>query len=360
MKKRVASVYLCSFGWAKIVNIDRKNDRDHTMEYKDYYKTLGVSKSADQNEIKKAYRKLARQYHPDMNPDDTGSEEKFKEVNEAYEVLSDPQKREKYDRFGAQWQQYERRGGSPGDFDWSQWTTQPGGGYGRTVTQEELEQILGGGLGGGFGGLGGFSDFFETLFGGGRVRHPGAAGGRAAGSQRVRMQRGRDSEQRIQISLEDAFRGTSVSLQWDDGRRIQAKIPPGVKTGSRVRLSGQGQASPTGGQSGDLFLKIYVRPHKKIKRDGDDLKVDVPVDLYTALLGGTAKVQGIDRSVELTIPPETPNDKTFRLRGLGMPNLRNPKQRGNLYATVKVQLPTPLSEEEKKLFAKLRAQRNNK
>ena len=194
------------------------------MEYKDYYKTLGVGKKADQNEIKKAYRKLARQYHPDMNPDDKNAEERFKEVNEAYEVLSDPQKREKYDRFGAQWQQYERRGGRPGDFDWSQWTSQPGGGYGRTVTPEELEQILGGGLGGAFGGMGGFSDFFETLFGGGMGRRAGG-GGRPGSSQQARVQRGRDSEQRVQISLEEAFYGTTVSLQWDGGRMPPPDFP---------------------------------------------------------------------------------------------------------------------------------------
>jgi curved DNA-binding protein len=268
-------------------------------------------------------------------------------------VLSDPEKREKYDRFGSQWQQYARSGGRPQDFDWSQWTTQPGGrGYGRTVTPEELEQILGGGLGGSFGGgLGGFSDFFEALFGGG---FGGAAPGAGARRRTVRAQRGRDNEQNVQISLEEAFRGTAIQLTWEDGRRIEAKIPPGVRTGSRVRLSGQGGASRTGGQPGDLYLKIYVRPHRTFKRDGDDLKISVPVDLYTALLGGKVSVQTIDRAVDLTIPPETPNGKTFRLRGLGMPNLRDSKKRGNLYATIKVQLPKELSEKEKKLFEELR------
>lgn len=321
------------------------------MDYKDYYRILGVSKDAKQEDIKKAYRKLARKYHPDVNPGDKSAEEKFKEVNEAYEVLSDPAKREKYDRFGAYWQQYTRSGGQPQDFDWSQWTAQPSGRtYTRTVTPEELEQIFGGAFGrsagSDFGGMGGFSDFFEMLFGnlGGSVR-------RGAGT---RSTRAGDTEQPVQISLEDAYRGTTVSLQWEDGRRIEAKIPPGVKTGSRIRLSGQGRASPSGGQPGDLYLKIEVLPHPTFTREGDDLKITLPVDLYTALLGGEVKVPTLDRPVDLTIPPETANGKVFRLRGLGMPNLKNPQERGNLYVTVQVQLPRNLSQKEKELFRQLR------
>lgn len=321
------------------------------MDYKDYYQILGVSKSADKEELKKAFRKLARKYHPDVNPGDKASEEKFKEVNEAYEVLSDPHKREKYDQFGAQWQQYSRSGGRPEDFDWSQWRAGPGGGaYTRTVTQEEFEQMFGGGFGD-MGGLGGFSDFFETLFGGMGQR---ASGGRQGRAGARRTQAGRDAEQAVEISLEEAFSGTSIGLQWEGGRRIEARIPPGVKTGSRIRLGGQGGAGLGGGPAGDLYLKIQVRPHARFERDGDDLKVSVPVDLYTAVLGGTVKVPAIDRSVELTIPAGTGNGKSFRLRGLGMPNLREPQQRGNLIATVQVQLPTELSSEERQLFEQLR------
>ncbi len=319
------------------------------MDYKDYYKTLGVSKTAENDEIKKAYRKLARKYHPDMNQGNKDAEEKFKEVNEAYEVLSDPEKRKKYDRFGAQWQQYERAGGRPEDFDWSQWrSSQPGGSYSRTISQEELEQMFGGGLGG-------FSDFFETLFGGGMGRRAAGQGTNYNRGQRAaRPQRGHDIEQTIQVSLEDAYHGTTTSLQYQDGRRIDAKIPPGVKTGSKIRLGGQGETGFSGGQSGDLFLKVEVRPHSLFQRDGDDLKVNLDVDLYTVILGGSVSVPTLERPVELSIPPGTANGKTFRLRGLGMPNLRNPEQHGNLYATVQVQLPKNLSDEEKQLFEKLK------
>lgn len=324
------------------------------MEYKDYYKTLGVGKTASKDEIKKAYRKLARQYHPDLNPGKKAAEEKFKEVNEAYEVLSDATKREKYDRLGSQWQQYERSGGRPEDFDWNQWTTRPGGHgqtYTQTLSQEDLEQILGG-----MGGAGGFSDFFEALFG----NLGGSPTGRRRGAGREQTRqtlRGRDSEHTVQISLEDAFHGTTVSLQWEGGKRVEAKIPAGVRTGSRVRLSGQGEAVAGGGQAGDLYLKIEVLPHPVFERDGDDLKVTILVDLYSALLGGKVMVPTLERPVELTIPPETNNGRVFRLRGLGMPLLKKPEERGNLYACAEVKLPSKLSQAEKELFEKLRALR---
>jgi curved DNA-binding protein len=317
------------------------------MDYKDYYKTLGVGKDAKPEDIKKVYRKLARQYHPDLNPGDKAAEDKFKEINEAYEVLSDPAKRQKYDQFGSQWQQYTRSGGQPQDFNWNPWTQQSGGQtYTRTVTQEDLEQMFGGSFGGG---LGGFSDFFETLFGN-LGRQPGSA----SQPRGPRPARGQDAEQSVQIGLEDALRGTTLSLEWEGGKRIEARIPPGVKTGSRIRLSGQGPAGRGGGQAGDLYLKVEVLPHPSFSRDGDDLKTTVPVDLYTAILGGAIQVPTLEKSVELTIPPETANGKVFRLRGLGMPNLKSPQERGNLLVTVQVQLPRNLSQPERELFQQLR------
>lgn len=315
------------------------------MQYRDYYQILNVSKSASQDEIKKAYRNLAREYHPDVNPDDPKAEEKFKDINEAYQVLSDKDKRDKYDRFGSQWKQYQQTGGQAEDFDWSQWGAQGqrGGTQYRTVSQEEFEQMFGGGLGG-------FSDFFETLFG-------GMSGARTArrptgpAAQRGQI-RGRDIEHPVEITLEEAFNGTTRLLTFEDGHRIEASIPPGVKTGSKIRLSGQ--AGSGARQSGDLYLKIKVRSHQNFERKGDDLGVDQYVDFFTALLGGETTVSTVDKSVKLTIPPETDSGKTFRLRGLGMPKLNKPEQRGDLYATISVQVPKNLTAEQKEQFESLR------
>jgi curved DNA-binding protein len=319
------------------------------MEYKDYYQVLGVSRNASQDEIKKTFRKLARKHHPDVNPGDNDAESRFKEINEAYEVLSDPEKRSKYDQFGVQWQQYERTGGRPEDFNWAQWRGQPSGSgtYSRTVSPEEFEQMFGGG---------GFSDFFETLFGG-IGRQPRSDFERGREYFQSRPQRGQDSEQPLRITLEEAFYGTTRNLQWENDRKIEAKIPRGVCTGSRIRLSGQGGSGIGGGPTGDLYLKIEVAPSPIYRRDGDDLRITLPVDLYTSLLGGEVDVPTIDRSVKLTIPSETSNGKIFRLQGLGMPNLRNPDQRGDLYAILDVKLPENLSEKEKELVEKLRGLR---
>ena len=320
------------------------------MEYIDYYGILGVSKNASEDEIKKAYRKLARKYHPDVNPGDTTAENKFKDINEAQEVLLDPEKRKLYDRFGSQWKQYQQAGGRAQDFDWSQWQQQQGGqGTYRTVDPQEFEEL--------FGAQGGFSDFFESLFGGGMSGRHGRSDFGGFAQQQVRPRRGSDQEHSIERSLEEAFQGTTRTLEWEDGRRIEAKIPRGVKTGSRVRLGGQGGSGSSGGEAGDLYLKVKVRPHDRFKREGDNLKTTVPVDLYTAVLGGTVPVSSFDRTVNLTIPPETDNGRQFRLRGLGMPALRNPERRGDLYAIVSVQLPHDLSDEERDLFRRLRAAR---
>ena len=315
------------------------------MEYRDYYQTLGVKKSASQDEIKKAYRKLARKYHPDVNPDDPNAEEKFKNINEAYQVLSDEGKRQKYDQFGSQWKQYQQTGGRPEDFDWSQWATrgQPGGAQYRTVSQEDFEQMFGGGLGG-------FSDFFETLFGGmGGGRSARRASSRAANQN---LQRGQDIEHTVEITLDEAFHGTTRLLSFQDGRKIEAKIPAGVKTGSKVRLSGQGSGGAR--NAGDLYLKVKVKPDSRYEREGDNLRIDQPVDFFTALLGGEVTVSSLDKTVKLTIPPETDSGKTFRLKGLGMPKLGNSEKHGDLYVQVEVTVPKNLTEEQKKKFADLR------
>ena len=239
-------------------------------------------------------------------------------------MLSDPDKRQKYDQFGVHWQQYGKAGGRPEDFNWDTWRNPFGGGaQTRQVSQEELEQMFGNI--GGMGGMGGFSDFFETLFGG-----RGRGGGAGFGGQPVRRsRRGHDAEHTLDITLEEAHRGTQRTLEWEDGRKIDAKIPPGVKTGSKVRLRGQGGQGELGGQSGDLFLKINVVPYPFISNvKVINLRTSVPVGLYDALLGGEVDVAAINRRVKLKIPPETDHGKVFRLSGLGMPNLKIQKKQG--------------------------------
>jgi len=331
------------------------------MEYKDYYKILGVSKTATEQEIKKAYRKLARKYHPDVNADKS-AEEKFKEINEAYEVLSDPEKRKKYDQFGSQWKNFTGSGGRPEDF-WQQYGGArgaggaPGGGY-RSVSPEEFEQIFGGA-----GGAGGFSDFFESLFGMGArasgARYQNFGGGPRTSGAYARPTRGRDIEHPVDISLEEAYRGASRTLQLD-GERIAVKIPKGVKTGSRVRVAGKGEPGRNGGKAGDLYLKINVLPHERFQREGDNLRLKLPIDLYTMILGGEVQVPTLERPLMLNIPPESDNGKVFRLRGKGMPNVKKPDRRGDLYVEAEVKLPKNLTEQEKTLFRQLRDLRQGK
>ncbi|WP_423224386.1 DnaJ C-terminal domain-containing protein [Candidatus Amarolinea aalborgensis] len=318
------------------------------MQPKDYYQILGVERNANEKEIKKAYRKLARQHHPDMNPGDKGAEGRFKDLNEAYEVLSDPEKRAKYDQFGAQWQQYQQSGGRPGGFDWSQWGRPgQGGGYTQEINADDLERMFGGA------GSAGFSDFFESLFGGVGRRSRAADPFAGAGRAQSRVRRGQDIEQPLEITLEEAFNGTTRLLQREDGSSGEVRIPRGVQTGSRVRVSGVGGAGAAGGSAGDLYLKIEVKPHPVFERRGDDLYATAPVDLYTAILGGDVQVPTLTGPVALSIPAETANGKTIRLRGQGMPLIKGGDQRGDLYIEVQVTTPRHLSPREVELFKQL-------
>lgn len=312
------------------------------MEYKDYYKILGVGKDASEKEIKKAFRRLARQYHPDVNPDDSQAEERFKEINEAHEVLSDPEKRQKYDRLGADWQRWQQRGGRPGDFDWGQWTAgRPGERvHVRYGTPEDLEDLFGGGSP--------FSDFFSQIFGG-----MGGGPGTGGFQYEMRPQRGRDYEQPVDITLNEAYHGTARILQME-GQRLEIRIPAGAKTGTRVRMSGQGASGVAGAPAGDLYLRVTVLPDPRFERKGDDLHTTVTADLFTLVLGGELRVPTMTGSVALTVPPGTQNGRTFRLRGKGMPHLRQPDQYGDLYAKVEVRLPTDLTHEQRELFEQLR------
>ena len=318
------------------------------MEFKDYYAALGVAPDADEKTIKDAYRKLARQYHPDINPGDTSAEERFKEINEAYQALGDPEKRRKYDALRQQYQQYQQRG-ARGGFNWDQWQAAPGERvYTRSVSPEDLEDVFGGGEP--------FSDFFSSIFGRGE-------GWSDVGTQRqgraARPRRGRDLDVPVEITLEEAFHGTQRTLEVGD-RRIEARIPPGVRTGTRVRLAGQGGGGSAGGPAGDLYMVIEVAPHPRYERDGDDLTTEIEVDALTAAVGGEVRVPTLDGAVLLKIPPRTQAGKTFRLRGKGMPRLERPTERGDLYACVKLVLPESLSDAELETLRTLAQERKQR
>jgi DnaJ-class molecular chaperone len=322
------------------------------MAGKDYYAILGVPKGSSQKEIRQAYRRLARQHHPDVNPGDKAAEARFKEINRAYEVLSDPEKRTKYDKYGDQWQhadqieEMQRRAG------------------GRTFRFGQ------GGVAfdlGDLGNLGDLGGVFESFFGGGRPRGP---------------RRGTSVEQPIAVTLEEAFHGGARTLQLASeepcatcggqgqiagaichacqGRgvvakpkRLEVKIPAGVDSGSRIRIAGEGGSGLAGGPRGDLYLAVSVRPHPRFERKGDDLYVDLDVPVSDLVLGAEVEAPTITGKVMLTVPPLTQNGKVFRLAGLGMPRLKG-QGRGNLYARVRAKLPEQLDDKERKLFEQLR------
>ena len=320
------------------------------MAAKDYYAILGVSKNATEKDIKQAYRKLARKYHPDVNPGNKSAEAKFKEINQAHEILSDPEKRKKYDQFGENWQyadQFAKSGGQQQTtWDFSR----------RGAPSDFGDQA----------GAEGYGDIFDSIlrgFGSRTARHP---------------QRGQDAEYPVEVSLEEAYRGTArvLEMQVEEPcptckgkgcrtcggagavlrpRRLEVKIPQGVREGSRVRIAGKGGPGQMGGEAGDIYLLISVKPDDRFQRTEDDLHVDVPVLLIDAILGGEVEVPTLEgKKLALKIPPETQNGKVFRLAGQGMPRLGN-NTKGDLYAKVKVVLPIKLSAKEKELFQQLKS-----
>lgn len=321
------------------------------MEYKDYYKILGVDKNASQADIKKAYRKLALKYHPDKTKGDKAAEQKFKEANEANEVLSDPEKRKKYDQLGDQWKYYQQSGGT-GGFDWSRYANQGQGG--QTFYQYE------GDLGDLFGDSG-YSDFFEMLFGqqfGGSQRRTSHEPGRMKGSSRRTVSmRGQDYTSEITITLLEAYSGTTRIFQVD-GESIKLKIKPGIPDGNVLKLTGKGSTGPGGGQAGDLLITIRVLKDEVFERRGDDLYADIDVDLYTAILGGKATFKTLKGNVKLDIPKGTENSKVFRLQKMGMPKYNKPNEYGDLYLTVNINLPKNLSSKEINLFKELQKLRS--
>lgn len=310
------------------------------MDFKDYYTILGVSKEADDKTIKKAYQKLAKKYHPDVNPGNKEAEEKFKEITEAYQAISDPEKRRKYEEVRQNYESWQKRGGQ-GEYDWSRWQAHPGeGSYTRTMSPEEFAEMFGtSGWGGDFSSSG-FSDFFSTLFGMGNMGQSSNPRRRAQYSQA-----GQDIEIEATISLEEAYHGTTRTID-TNAKRIQAKIPKGISTGSKVRLAGQGTQGIGGGPNGDLFLIITVEPNSTFTREGNDLTTEAAVNFYTAILGGEVMVRTLSGNIALKIPPLTQGKTKLRLRGKGMPQLENPKHYGDLFVQLQLTLPDDLSKDE--------------
>ncbi len=307
------------------------------MDYKDYYKILGVPRGAKADEIKKAYRKLALEHHPDRNPGDKAAEEKFKEINEANQVLSDPEKRARYDQLGDAYFSWQRGGGDQGGFNWEDWfaasrgrTSGPAGGV--RVEVDDLGDLFGGG----------FSEFFTRIFGG-LGGMPNEYGVRHTGQQSY--------QQPVTISLQEAFSGATRQLQIN-GRRLEVKIPVGSRTGTKVRVPGMGPSLPNG-QRGDLYLVVEVADDVRFRRKGNDLHTEINVDLYTALLGGEISVPTPAGNVMLKIPAGTQPGQSIRLAGRGMPSVRNPKDHGDLFVKVKVDIPRKLSKRQKELVRQL-------
>lgn len=308
------------------------------MIYKDYYKDLGIGKTASAAEIKKAYRSLAKKYHPDKTNGDKSAEEKFKAISEANEVLSDPDKRKKYDQFGSDWKHYEDAGAHPGGFDWSKYANSQNGQTHQSSANESHSEFSDAGL----------DDFFEMLF-------------KQSSSQRHEKQNrvisGDDLKTETILSLEEAYNGTTRLIELN-GQTIKVTIKPGVADGQILRIAGKGRRGLNGGPNGNLYLSVRIAPNSEFRRDGNNLEHDLPVDLYTAVLGGKARVKTLKGKITVNIPKETPNGTELRLRGLGMPIFNKKIEFGDLFVKIFIQIPHSLSQPEIDLFRKLAALRN--
>lgn len=308
------------------------------MTYKDYYKVLGVGETATTEDIKKAYRKLAFKYHPDQTKGDRAAEEMFKDINEANDVLSDPEKRRKYDQFGADWKHYQEAGAQSGGFDWSKYASDRGG-QAHRMDPEEFDAMFA---------EGGAGDIFELLF--------GPRNGQRRKRRRNTALKGEDLEAETTLSLAEAYHGTTRLIQ-RDGQTIRVTMKPGAADQQVLRIAGKGGAGLNGGPSGDLYFTIRIAPHPEFQLKGNDLYCDFPVELYTAVLGGKAQVRTLKGRVRVDIPKETPNGKVLKLRGLGMPVHGKKNEFGNLFVKIDIQMPAHLSEQEIGLFEKLAALR---
>jgi curved DNA-binding protein len=320
------------------------------MDFIDYYKTLGINKTATQDEIRTAYRKLARKHHPDLNPNDKEANKKFQQINEANEVLSDPEKRKKYDQYGKDWQHAEAfekakqsgggrgRSGGAGNGGFGGFNSAGGAGF----SNEDFEG------GGSSFGSGGFSDFFESMF--------GHAGGSAGGPQG--KFRGQDQQAELHLSLSDAAHTHQQTLGIN-GKNIRITIPAGVENGQVIKLKGHGAPGANGGPAGDLFIHFSISDDPRWRRDGSDLHAQAAVDLYTAVLGGETMVDTLDGKVKLKLNPGTQNGSTMRLKGKGFPVYKSEGKFGDLYVNIEVRLPKTLSEKERQLFTELAALAKN-
>jgi curved DNA-binding protein len=300
------------------------------MDYKDYYKILGVSKTASQDEIKKAFRKLAIQYHPDKNPGNKVAETKFKEVNEANEVLGNPEKRKKYDELGANWQNHQQGDNKEGGFDWGRWQNAgagtQGGQYSGTFDEE------------------GFSDFFNNIFGG--------AGGRTKKSRKTSF-KGQDYQAEVKLTLEEAYHGTARILELER-QKLRIQLKPGVENGQNLRIKGKGAPGYNNGEPGDLYLEVHVAPHPLYKRYGNHLEQTVKLDMFTAILGGKIKINTLAGDLLITIPEGTQNGNALRLKGKGMPVYGKSSEFGDMIIKTEVIIPTDLNQEQKELLKKIK------
>jgi len=305
------------------------------MDYKDYYKILGVSKNASADEIKKAYRKLAVKYHPDKNPENKEAETRFKEISEAYEVLRDPEKRKKYDQLGSNWNQFQ--GADAGGFDFSQF----GGGRkgkSRSYFSGNMDDLFGDSDSG-------FSDFFNAFFGG--------FGGSSEGfRQQAQQAKGKDLRSELTISLSEAYHGTSRLLNIN-GQRIKINIKPGAYNGQELRIKGKGGKGRNGGPDGDIYLTINVQPGKNYSINGNDLVMQTDIDLYTAVLGGKININTLSGKLNINIPKGTQNGTKLRVKGKGMPVYGKSEAFGDLFLQLNILIPTNLSKNEEELFRQL-------
>lgn len=308
------------------------------MEYKDYYKSLEIDKTATPDEIKKAYRRLAKKYHPDKNPDNKASEEKFKEISEANEVLSDPEKRKKYDQLGSNWKHYQNAGAEGNDWFRNYQSSRQGGGAHFSGNVDDL-----------FGHVGGFSDFFESFF-----------GGSSSYTDTSHARKGQDFEAALKITLEEAYHGTEKEFTVD-GKKIKIKINPGIEHGKKLRLKNQGSDGYNGGEKGDLYLTIQIDKHPLFERKGNDIYYNMDVDLYTALLGGKEVLQTLDgKRINVNIPAGTDSGALLRVKDMGMTYSNSASLKGDLFVKINVRLPKNLNQQEKELIRKLAEMRQVK